>query len=64
MHFWNPQLNPSRLTPLLGDFIQVRGLGAWSQNCMECPQVGRAGLCLGKMPAIDSKLAVHVLHYV
>ena len=41
IYFWIPHLKPSRLAPLLGDFIQGRGLGAWPQKCMECPQVGR-----------------------
>ena len=40
----NPQLNPSRLAPLLGDLIKGEGLGAWSYKCMECPQVGRGGV--------------------
>jgi hypothetical protein len=30
--------------PLLGDLILGGGLGAWPQNCMECPQVGRGGV--------------------
>jgi len=30
------------LAPMLGDLI--KGLGAWSQKCMECPQVGRQGV--------------------
>ena len=30
IYFWNPQLKPSRLVPLLGDLIKGCGLGAWS----------------------------------
>ena len=30
MYFWNPELKPSRLAPLLGYFIKGGGLGAWS----------------------------------
>jgi len=29
-YFWNPQLKPSRLAPLLSDLIKGGGLGAWS----------------------------------
>jgi hypothetical protein len=43
-YFWNPQLKPSQLAPLLGELITVGGLGAWSQICMECPHVGRGGV--------------------
>jgi len=30
IYFWNPQLKPSRMAPLLGDLIKGGGLGAWS----------------------------------
>jgi len=30
IYFWNPQLKPSRLAPLLGDLIEREDLGAWS----------------------------------
>ena len=30
IQFWNPELKPSRLAPLLGDMIKGGGLGAWS----------------------------------
>ena len=29
---------------LLGDLIKGGGLGAWSQDCMGCHQVGRGGV--------------------
>jgi len=28
----------------LGDLIKGGVLGAWSENCMECPQVGHGGV--------------------
>ena len=37
------------------------GSGCLPQKCMECPQAGRGGV-FRQLPAVDSKLAVHVLH--
>jgi hypothetical protein len=59
--YWNPQLEPIWSTPLLGDLIKGGGLGAWSQKCMKCPQVGRG--CVFKQITSNSKHAVHVLNY-
>ena len=41
--FLVPQLKFIQLAPLLGDQIKEGGLGAWSQDCVECPQVGCRG---------------------
>ena len=43
IHYWVPQLKPVWLAPLLSDLIKG-GLGAWSQKCMECFQVGCRGV--------------------